>query len=1012
MGEIFSFGVWVRRRRKALDLTQDVLARRVGCALSMIRKIEADERKPSRQIAALLASALAVPAAEREQFLQAARAELAVDQLAAPPATAAPEPPLGTLPTGTVTFLFTDIEGSTTLWEQHPTAMQPALARHDGILRDAIAAHGGHVFNTAGDAFHAAFPVAADALDAVLAAQRALADEAWGSIGPIRVRAALHVGAAQQRDGDYYGPSLNRVARLCAAGHGGQILLSNAAQELARDALPKGAGLRDLGEHRLKDLARPERIFQIVVADLPADFPPLRTLDRYRHNLPAQPTALISREAEVAAVCVLLRKPEVRLLTLTGPGGTGKTRLGLQIAAELLDDFRDGVFFVPLAPITDPTLVISAIAATLGVKEAGGQPLLEMLTTALRDKPLLLLLDNFEQVLAAAARIAELLAAAPHLKVLVTSREMLHIYGEREYPVPTLSLPDMRRLPPIARLTQYAAVRLFIERAQAVRPDFAVTTANAPAVAEICTRLDGLPLAIELAAARIKLFPPQSLLARLDNRLKLLTGGARDLPARQQTIRNAIDWSYHLLDAGEKKLFTRLGVFVGGCTLEAAEAVCNVDGDLPMDVVDGIAALVDQSLARQNEEPNGEPRFVMLETIRAYALERLADGGELDTVRRQHLDYYLALAEQAGLELDGAQQRVWLARLRQDYDNLRAALGWIIEQDAAELGLRLARALEEFWFLAGYISEGVRWATALVAQARAAWPAELRAQALGIAGFMAWQQGDYAAARGPLEESAAIYRRLGDKRNLAGTLNLLGRTLLFQGEHAWGRAILEENTALSQEISDVSALAGSLQGRAYVAMDQADYRAARLFLEQCLSISQTSGDQWGIAQALNDLGDVARCEDDYAQATTLYQQSLTLFHAQGIHVEIAAVLHNLGYVALAQGDQQRARAHFAESLALHREQGNRPGMLECLAGFGALVAAQGQPRRATILFGAIAALRAALRAPMWPAERVEYERHLAGVRGALDDGAWQAARAEGGDMTLEEAIAYGLGEDD
>jgi len=481
------------------------------------------------------------------------------------------------LPSGTVTFLFTDIEGSTQLWEQHPQAMPSALARHDAILREATAAHGGVVFRTVGDAFCTAFASAPAALRAALDAQRALHHQDWGAVGPIRVRIALHTGAVAIRDAEYQGQPLNRIARLLSAGHGGQVLLSAATQELARDLLPPDAELRDMGVHRLKDLTHPEQIFQLVAPGLPADFPPLKTLDRRPHNLPAQPTALIGREQAIATVCSLLRRADVRLVTLTGPGGTGKTRLALQTAAELLEQFGDGVWFVNLAPISDPDLVATTIAQVLGAREHDNRPLLEQLKAYLREKRLVLLLDNFEQVAEAAPLVSELLAAAPGLKALATSRMPLHLSGEHEIAVAPLALPPSERSN-VQTLTQYEAVRLFIERAQAVKADFAVTNANAPAVAEICERLDGLPLAIELAAARVKLFPPQALLARLSSRLQLLTGGARDLPERQQTIRNTIDWSYQLLGEDEKRLFSRLGVFVGGWTPEAAETVLRTEG--------------------------------------------------------------------------------------------------------------------------------------------------------------------------------------------------------------------------------------------------------------------------------------------------------------------------------------------------------------------------------------------------------------------------------------------------
>ena len=446
-------------------------------------------------------------------------------------------------PTGTLTFLFTDIEGSTKMWERSPQAMQAALARHDEIIRRAKEERGGYVFKTVGDAFCCAFWTATEALDTALEVQRTLFEEEWQETGPLRVRMALHIGAAEERDGDYFGPPVNRVARLLSAAHGGQVLLSLPTQELVRDQLPVGTSLMDLGERHLKDLFRPERVFQLLATGLPSEFPPLRTLDGYRNNLPLQPTPFIGREKEVSEVCERLSRPEVGLLTLTGAGGTGKTRLGLQAAAELTQQFEEGVFFVSLAAISDPELVVGAVAGTLGVKEAGDQPLLENLENYLDVKRMLLLVDNFEQVLEAAPMVTELLSAAPNLKVLATSRIPLRLYGEHEYSVPPLALPDPKRPPPVERLTHYEAVRLFVERVKAAKADFSVTNDNAPAVAEICHRLDGLPLAIELAAARIKVLSPQKMLERLGNRLKLLTGGARDLPERQRTLRSTIEWS-------------------------------------------------------------------------------------------------------------------------------------------------------------------------------------------------------------------------------------------------------------------------------------------------------------------------------------------------------------------------------------------------------------------------------------------------------------------------------------
>src|SRR5918993_381173 len=571
---------------------------------------------------------------------------------------------------------------------------------------------------------------------------------------------ALHTGEAAPDDrGDYLAAPLNRLSRLLATGHGGQILLTQAVQQLTRGDLPDNAELRDLGEHRLRDLLEPERVYQVLHPDLPVDFPPLKSLDSRPHNLPRQPTPFLGREREISELVDMLRRDEVQLLTLTGPGGTGKTRLALQAAADLLDDFRDGVFFVPLAPLSDPALIAPAIGNAIGIREEGERSLAERLRDVLATKHLLLVLDNMEHLVEGAPLVGEILAASPRLKVLATSRLPLRLRAEREYPVPPLALPRRKPPPLPEHLTQYTAVQLFVERAQAVKPDFAIDNENAPAVAEICHRLDGLPLAIELAAARVRMLSPQAMLPRLEKRLPLLTGGARDAPARQRTLRNTIAWSYDLLEPKEQILFRRLAVFGGGATFEAVEAVANADGSL--DVFGGLERLLEQSLLRQDVGPEGEPRFSLLETIREFGIEQLEAHGESEDAQARHAGFFLTLVEEAAPDLHGPTQRAWLERLETEHDNIRAALGWSLTHEP-EAALRIGAALFWFWYYRGHLTEGRDWIERALATGASASP-DVRARVLNWSSAFAWERADYATAALRSEEALALARSAGDQ---------------------------------------------------------------------------------------------------------------------------------------------------------------------------------------------------------------------------------------------------------
>jgi len=948
------------------------------------------------------------------------------------------------LPTGTITLLFTDIEGSTLLLQQVGEQYRRVLAQCRQVLRTAFQQFHGHEVDTQGDAFFFAFARATDAVSAAVAAQRTLlASHAWPDQAVVRVRMGLHTGEPQRTDEGYVGLDVHLAARIMSAGHGGQVLLSQTTRHLVEHHLPDGVSLRDLGEHRLKDLQQKSHLSQLVIDSLLADFPPLLTLDAHPHNLPVQPTPLIGREREVAAVQQLLLREDVRLLTLTGPGGSGKTRLGLHVAAELSDHFTDGIYFVNLAPISDAELVVPSMAQTLGVKESPTRSMVEQLQTFLQEKLLLLVLDNFEQVVSAAPRLSDLLARCAGLKLLVTSRAGLHLSAEHEFAVPPLSLPDLKHLPDLVTLSQYEAVALFIARAQALKPDFQVSNATAPAIAEICARLDGLPLAIELAAARIKLLPPPALLARLGQRLAVLTSGVRDAPARQQTLRKTIEWSYQLLDADEQRLFRRLSVFVGGCTLQAIEAVCAALDTQPptVSVLDGAASLIDKSLLRQTEQEAAEPRFVMLETIREYGREALEASGEAEVTHRAHAAYYLALAEAAELAWNSPQQAVWFVRLEKAHDNLRAAMNWLLEGGEAERAFRLGTALWWFWYAQEHRTEG--WnelsralerseGVAVPLRARALWAAGSLAgslghvergevlcqeslvlfreigdtQGLGDATFhlahVAFARWDLAAARSLFEESLVSLRQTGDKTRVAWALNALALVVLYQGEYARVHPLAEQAGKTFKEVGDTSGVAMALMTLARVVFWQGDLARAQTLAEEVLARASETGITSAEALALALQGEITLAQGETTTARLLIEQSHTLWQEVENQGMLAWTLSLLGKVLAVQGDHRASRTAYEESLLGGLAVVEIAPTLEGLA---VVAAAQGETTWAVRLLAAAAALRDSLGAPLPPIYRADYERCAAAARAQLGEQAFAVAWAEGRGMTWEQALA-------
>jgi predicted ATPase/class 3 adenylate cyclase len=911
-------------------------------------------------------------------------------------------------PTGTVTFLYTDIEGSTRLWEARPAAMHADADRHFALLRDAIGSHGGHVFRTQGDGLCAAFATAPPALAAALAAQLALHREPWPSGDAIRVRMALHTGAAEAHDGDYAGACLNRIGRLLGIGRGGQTLVSQTTYDLVRETLPGGAGLRDLGAHRLRDLTAPEQLFQLLHPELPDAFPPPNSLDARPNNLPLQVTSFVGRERELAEVRELLERS--RLLTLTGTGGCGKTRLALQVAAELVDGYPDGVWFVDLAPLADRALVAAAALATLGAREVPGQEPLASLVEHLRARQLLLLLDNCEHVIDASARLGDaLLRGCPAVRLLVTSRELLGVSGETAWPVPSLALPDPAAHHTAAELGRCESAQLFIDRALAVQPAFRVTEQNASALAQVCTRLDGIPLALELAAARVRVLTVEQIATRLSDRFRLLTGGGRTALRRQQTLRALVDWSHDLLSERERVLLRRLAVFAGGWTLEAAEAV-GADGSgqgkgpmtiEPVDVLDLLTSLVDKSLVVA-DPGEVEERYVFLETIRQYAEEKLLQAGEAAALRDRHRDWCLAAARLIRPDVELTPETI--RRRRQfvaELDNVRGALAWCAAGDAAaaRVGLEIAANLQEYAWRRAELRAWLETLLTLVPERVA-----IRAWALLRLDHARRWQHEFVAGKQASEEALAIFLELGDEVGAADARSQIGLDLANLGDYAAARAYLDDSLAFARARGDHARIIRRTREIGTSALAEGDFGRARLAIEESVTLARRLG-ATELGAALGRLAMLDRLEGDYARARARVDEMRSLgLQNRGHH----SVEYLLGNIERAEGRYAEARRNLAGVV----QQGGQAGwgleLAEPLCMLGVLEVARGALARGVRIIAGCARGDGPIGTVHTPDVRVEAPAFLARAREGLGEAAYAAAWSEGQTMTLDEAAAHAL----
>ena len=947
---------------------------------------------------------------------------------------------MSSYPSGTVTFLFTDIEGSTKLAQEHPDIWEDLRERHHAILRGAVEANRGYVFHIIGDAFCVTFHTAVDGLNAAVEMQRNLQKEDWGET-PIKVRMGLHTGSAELHGNDYRGfLTMAKVQRIMSVAYGGQVLLSNVSAELVHNELPNEIALRDLNEHRLKGLPNPERLWQVVAPELVQDFPPLQSLKDIPNNLPARLTTFIGREKEIDQI--KKRLEEHRLVTLTGSGGVGKTRLSIQVAAELLDQYPHGVWLVELAPITDPSFVAQTVCTALDVTPQGNVSALSVLINYLKTKKLLFVVDNCEHLIDACAQLCDsLLHACPDLRMIASSREALGIEGESAYRVPSLSLP--KQMEGLQAVKGSEAVKLFMERAKAVLPEFEITKINAPFIAEICQRLDGIALAIELAASRVKLLKVEQIASRLDDVFRLLAEGSRTALPRQQTLRALIDWSYNLLSEEEKAGLRYLSVFVGGWTLESAEFVC----DNP-NILDSLTHLVDKSLVTVDLEHGDEPRYYLLETIRQYAREKLIESGENNQTHDRHLDYFLMLAQKAEPELYSNRQIEWLQKLEADQENLHAALEWSLKADILA-GRQLAGAIWWYWDISGQISEGYKWLVLMLAVgsdnhnstyakllAEAGWLAGLLGfpekkkdfaeksvalyqelgNELGIAiplitlGSVATQNSDYGRANQLLNESLNSFELAQNKWGIGFVRSVLGTTAEAQGNFEQANIFFQESLEVFRSIGYKDGIAWALYLMGGLANRQENYARAIEIFEEALKVARVVKSKPVISWILNSLAGLLIYSGNYERGSLLLEEGVEIQRKMGNQISLSYSLQMIGWGARIQGDYRKAERFYFESLLLSQQISDKGSIAECLVHVSLLAATRGSLKKFVLLLGMAEGIVPEILSELYPFYRTETEKYITNARAALGEEVYTATYETGQKMRTDEATSYALEE--